>query len=803
MKILGSPLIRPDKFHRDQLAHLWVKDTTKVTNNIVIENLDFRSKLDRGIRRLKARDLLPYLSPSTLAISKWMGHMDQVWATNTLIWTEIHGAEEFLFLKRNGVFNSISHFIETSSSISSYIKRFSAENAGVKQMYAELNSLSGFLTNDILETDWKAELSALAHGGNSHGLIGSDWKADFLKSNSKIKLPSAHDTKPDYISFYDYIDSGEWLTAGSSSIGRVDWEADKTKGHFKARKNMLHYVYTSQELFDMVMDWDAISRNKAFVKDEVGKRRLAVSSNIEGYLAESYFLRLYGHPYKNWKYVTLDESQGQAHNRTAKICNLLKGGAWSLPFDFKSFDHQPTAWEIQAMVDSNLSEVSVPDGAAHEWAKIAGKIRHSYRHSEISMTIDQKHYKEKVTGGLPSGVRMTSLIGNQWNAVITNIVLSYAAEITGHEPADAGARGDDIYIVDYSPIYLAIVRECYKAVNAIGMDAKFGICDGVCEFLRNEISKTGQRGWANRSIPSITQRKPWNPSPWGVSTQVTTTRENIATLERRLLLSTNFLHHANKVKWSKYFKQSYKWLELPTREGGLGVYPDSGWRPGCKISLAIAKSVKFTNLIPTSPKWVKLNDEQANEFTQIKMNKLLATDDIVDVSKYTNQGVLNRVRRIKTIWTRIDVERLWLPGMITPQALSTSRWKTATHRVDERWENFTFMEVMQDAQNVAKILDISMSDLLKTKFPKTWEKVKGLEASGWHRTDAINIVNGSWPSSTIFRISPLVNIFIQNAISKQMQYVKGRLAIARRTYAYTWSGEQQMIEEGILRTYGY
>lgn len=706
-------------------------------------------------------------------------------------------------LKARGYFNDIATFLDQASTLSSWIKRFGPNEIVNKQRYSELNTLVGYMNSDLKPTDWKAELQSLAHGGQPHGLVGSDWRSDFARSNAQIKATAAHALRPEYISLFDYIQSGAWLTAGSSSIGSVRWEAGEHAGSFKARKNMLVYIYTSAELYDLVQRWDGVSRNRAFTKDELSKRRLAVASNIEGYLCESYFLALYGHPYKNWKYVTLDETPGETHNRTAAISDMLANGAYALPFDFKGFDHQATQWEIEHMVNSNLDDIQVPTSGAAEWSTIKAKISKSYHTAQITMRIDNHVITEHVTGGLPSGVRMTSLIGNQWNAIVTNIVLEYARELTDDTPLAVGVRGDDTYIIHQSPLYLAIVREMYKAVNAVGLDSKFGICHQVCEFLRNEISASGQRGWANRSIPSVTQRKPWNPSPWGIANQVITTRDNIATIERRLGDALPFLHHANKVKWSKYFKQSYKWLELPTREGGLGVYPDQGWRPGRKLSLAMPKSVAFQNIIPTSPAWVQLNDEQAKLYSTLQMNNLLATDDIVHVSKYTNQGTLAYMRKFKTTWTRQTVQRSLLDGLIVPQPLSTTLWKPVLHPTDEKWNGFSFMTVVATASSVARATDTTVKDILSERFPRTWGRIQDLEQQGWHRTDAINIVSGKFPTTSTFRIHPSLTLFISNAMSKQMRHTRGRSKIAARLYALTWSGECQMVEQHALRTYAY
>lgn len=750
------------------------------------------------------RDIINNIDEDILTYAKkWFWHMDQVWATNLIIWTQLHGIHSIDQLKKRGFLNDAITFAAEGDRLSSWVKRFSQTATLTKVKYSELNSLVGYLTSDLVPTDWKEKVDALAHGGNPHGLVGEDWEYVFKASNQDIKIPSSHYIKPSFIDFFSYLQSGQWITGGSSSIGNVEWEVADEHGSFRARKNMLQYLYSTEELYSMCIEWDGITHNRGFIKDELAKRRLAVSSSLQSYLLDAYFLRLYGHPYKGWKYVTLDESSGTAHNRTAEISTKLSQGCYALPFDFKQFDHQATTDEIIWMIESNLAEVAVPPGNQDEWDAISLLILKGYKNATISMFIDNKKYTDNVTGGLPSGVRMTSLIGNQWNAIVTNIVIDRAVQMSQAEIPLVGVRGDDVYIVHQSPIFLAIVRDVYKAVNAIGHDAKFGICHSICEFLRNEISPDGSLGWSNRSIPSLTQRKPWNPQPWGVSHQVRTTADNIRTLERRIFGECNFLHQSNKVKWSKYFKQSYKWLELPTRLGGFGVYPDKGWRPGRKLSLPIAKSVTFKGLKPNPPRWVSMTTQQNEKYSSIQMNRLLAMDDIAYASKHTNAGQLEYMRTFKTVWTVQKVFHDHAYGVHTPQPRSTVRWEASYSPRLEFNHGISFLEVLSTANSVAQAMDTTVGSIMAKLFPRTWYIIQRYERTGWHRSDAINLAIGVYPTSTLFKIHPILTVFVANACKLSMEGIYKRTDVNKALYAYTESAEKQMVEQGALRTYAY
>lgn len=771
-------------------------------------DIPYRCNADRATRRLHFDDLKKFVKQETLNAVKWLGHFDPIIITNFTIWIEIHGVHLFNMLLEGGVLNDVESLTGKGSALSSYVKRFTNDPFNLKQAFAELNVLTGHMNSDLIAVDWIQKMMELAHGGNPHGVEQEKWLEVFADSLGDIS-GTPPSKKPQFQTLKDYIASGKWITAGSSSIGSVEWEHDQKQGVFKARKNMIPLLFTTDELYELVMNWDGVTVSRAFIKNEISKRRLAVASNFEAYIMDSYLMYLYGDAWKNWKYITLDETPQQTQHRSARAARLLSEGAWALPFDYDKFDHQATTPELMIIVNKMLDAVTVPSWYGETWTHIKRLIRSGYQHGIMRIkTPEGETVETKVTGGLPSGVRLTSLIGNVWNAVVTNVVVRIAVHLTRVHPDAVAVRGDDTYIISKSPAYLALIRRLYQAVNAEGQDKKFAIVPRVCEFLRNELSAKGQRGWGNRSITSVTQRRPWTSAPWGVDQQVTITRCVIDSLFRRVKVDLTFLHRANMTKWSRFYRQSSNWLCLPKRLGGIGLYEDRGWRPSGKLPLTIEDRVHYPNIIPTSPPWVDMTREQQIEYSRLEMTIRLSTDDIPKASLKRKDELIQTVRATKITWHKElplkpkHVEaNCPLPTMpcIWP---SRHRAPREIYKCQDGTE-VSFEEALATASNVARASHVSVRDLLAPRFPVTWELIRGWERRGWHRTDAINIVLGKTPTELPSPLHPELVVFVQEQIALRLAKWSGRKEIASALYECTRGIVDSIIRKGGLDLYAY
>lgn len=792
---MSNGLIRTDSLSWEK-AIRWlkrkfpkIKDTTTKTSDMETKP---RTKADLAVRRLKLEDITSYI-PSTRDTLSWIAHLDTILATNILIWTEVFGFDRFMQLKTTGMFNNLETFIEMSSAASTEFKRY-PKSDGSKYALAELNVLTGYLQSDIEETDWTAKLAELAHGGETHGICPHTWKTQFDDTCSLVIQRGRH-TSPKFRTLFEYIQSGDWITPGSSSIGSVKWSYDGKVGKFRARKNMLEELYTPIELYRIVMKWNGQLESKAFTKDELSKRRIAVASNIESYLVEAYILSILGHIYKGWNYITLDESPVTNHQRTSKVMQALGRKEWALPFDFKNFDHQPTTYEIETIIMHCQALADIPLGYKSKWTSICSKMLHSYRNNTITMTMGGKHIKLNMTGGLPSGVRWTSLLGNIWNCVMTTIARNTTASLLGTDMiTDIGIRGDDTYILSRNPSALLLFRYAYAAINAIGADSKFGIAQNVCEFLRTEISPTEVNGWPNRAIPSITQRKPWNPEPWEPGSEATTLAANIYMLERRSKRPLPQLHHANMSKWSKFTGLSPNWLSLPKRLGGFGIYEYTGKLTTAKLPRPLRPQIQFSGLTPAPPlKWINLTEQELLALSNTRMLERVASDDIPGPQPYFAREYIAQCRKVSAAWTQ-DTAYPPKPGTIRhpnvqpPQIADHVFWPSETGARYDDWNDMTPMEFIQQYQQLVRSGIEKLQPMvwyLENYYTEFYRAMRYWERRGWHRTDAIDLARGFTPIEPVRKIHPILTAYIKESVSRSgLANWLGRKSIARNlTYA--------------------
>lgn len=776
-------------------------DETSYVSGTKPDSFSPRIKADLSTRRLRLEDVAEEEDSDILG---WLTHFDVITATNVLIWTKVWGKEIFMKCKWLGMFNSIEGFVTMGSDLSSYVKRFPLDD-GCKQAFAEINVLSGYMQNDIKETDWEEEFEKLAHGGAEHGLIGED-----ILSTMRDQM-SLYMSKPAtgrFMTFKEYIESGEWATSGSSSIGKIEWSTTGERGKFKARKNMLEYLYTSEELWKIASNWDGKLVSKVFTKDELSKRRLAVASNIESYLHESYALRLLGHSYLGWPMITLDESPKKAHERSSGICLELGRDRWALPFDFKAFDHQATTDEVVLMLENNLNTITVPNEYKKSWTVVKHKILKSYRMNTLIMQTGKQKFKAQMTGGLPSGVRVTSLIGNQWNALMTLRAKEIAKQLLRYDPEyTIGIRGDDTYILANKAAELLVFRYAYMSINAVGLDSKFGISQKVCEFLRNEITAKGMRGWSNRSIPTMTQRKPWTSDPWSLTAPTETTAGNIRNFERRLGFEVEWLHRSNMEKWKRYTKQSAKWLELPKIAGGVGCYPWHGYTPTSTIPKISTQGISVDNkLAPRKPEWsIELNEEQQQHYSEEKLKSTFVSDDVSAVTSHARTDVLMEFRKTKTSWVKERIDWRISDHVPTraPPINNSVYWPHRKYPLEAETISLA-MKIISDYPAIRKLIDSTLGQLLEKHVPAFYGLMKEYESRGWHRTNAINLCVGSENTAIQNGMHPILTPFVEEAVRDAgSRFWRGRKNIAVRTYQSSRSASEQIIQSPGYLLYEY
>lgn len=781
-----------------------IKDKPVRTKGKLLE-LEPRCKGDLAISRLKMKDLIGRFDKENITWAENnICHLDVILVTNLMIWAQIWGLEKLKALHATGILNSFEEFATLGSKVSAYVKRFPFDKNDCKARYAEINTLTGYLQNDFGNFDYDKEFEALATGDSEHP---EWWKEVFVR---KLDQLMTHQEHKKYVSFEEYVKEGMWITSGSSSIGKVDWSYDGDTGKFKARKNMILDLYTKEELYDLAINWDGNLDNRVFIKDELAKRRLAVASNIEAYLNQGYLYYLFGHGFKNWKYITLDETPGETHNRNCDTVAALKDGCFALPFDFKGFDRQPTIWEVKQITKKVISQIKymIPEHDRIIFNKIAAKNISCYDNNYLYSPLTKETKKQ--TNGIPSGIRPTSFIGNVWNMTTTDIARDQTNLILGKDNIRLIAlKGDDTKILAKDFLTCLVFRYSYQAINAIGENSKFGIMQNCCEFLRTEISTSGVRGWCNRAIPSVTQRKPWNPQPWTANQQVETTANNIYLLERRTKMDLSWLHQANKIKWSKFTEQSYHWLHLPKHLGGFGIYEWQGWNTLSKLPLADIPTFDVPNLIQDSIdlKWLKMNSEEKRKYQKVEFSAKIAADDIPGPQKFISMNYIRELRKIKTVWFKEEVPEYRIYKIEGPTA-ENRIWPRNQLKAREKGPEGMpmFSEFIRQHQTAkkAKIKVPSLKECLSKWYPDAYNIMVESERKGWHRTDAINLAAGKVPLEPTKILNPILTPWISKiAVKSGLLQWRGRRNIALRLTSVCKQAVRLMQDEGGKTMYAF
>ncbi|KAL1466843.1 hypothetical protein MTO96_026369 [Rhipicephalus appendiculatus] len=201
--------------------------------------------------------------------------------------------------------------------------------------------------NPVKETEELASGGQRAHGLVLDSDLDSEGILDRIHNLVRYKPGRVCDNRP----FVKWLRSCEWERSGSSSIRRVEYEVEvdgeRRRGHFKARKNLILDVFPFDDLVERVRQHDS-QENKALVKSEFGKVRLAVSAPLDVYLQQGFLYGVSGSAYLSWPGNTPEESVGEEMRRTERTFVQMASGAYALPYDFARFDHQPTTDEVVA-----------------------------------------------------------------------------------------------------------------------------------------------------------------------------------------------------------------------------------------------------------------------------------------------------------------------------------------------------------------------------------------------------------------------------------------------------------------------
>jgi hypothetical protein len=633
-----------------------------------------RTKTDLALRRSRLLDWVKFLRSNgklevimeVLCYTRigW----DLIFVTNVLASVCVFGIEWWRRWKWLGAFNGdLAHFLTTAKKVNDLGK-----TVGIRDKdwtwYVECSCLSGYRNPPFEGFDVKHEVEELANGGVDHNYFGYHWDALCSEFLSMDYHPV------DYISFDAFVCGAEWLTAGSSSVGRIVLTtSDGNTITVKARKNMVADVIDLETLAKDAVKSEE-QENYAIIKSELGKLRLAVAGDIYTYLKQTWINYLLGGAYYDWVGNTSEENfvaQTQRLNKMLELCSTHFG----LPYDYAGFDHQPTTAEIIGIVRllCKHARLNVPPGHLAEYDLIAENVIHGFYHSTLETRISgEEKIKLKVKGGLMSGLRWTSVVGNAWNSVITGLVLKLL-QMWGI-PTDTITRyirGDDSAIFVPNWATGAAVNLGYDAVGAKAGEGKFSLQNHQMEFLRVWFD-TRCRGYPARALPGLTQRKPWSSNPWSEDMILKALYDTCRTLKRRVYsrsLEIDKIWKTLRRIWCTDHSLPDAVCWTPTFAGGFGIEPSPigyTWKIVPPVPKAQPKNLIYPSnqntwradrILKYAKERYDLDlGERATEIASEELVNTISSDNVPSIAKEVRQSWLYQVRRAKCKVVKTEVE---------------------------------------------------------------------------------------------------------------------------------------------------
>lgn len=675
----------------------------------------------------------------------------------------IHGPELITVMQRLSMFRSIGHFTAGAGALNMISKRMPAK-IDQRLTYAELGNLTGYRMPPMPGFDIINETRELAEGGAEHGIYG--WKNEFQELMEEITAGQKIN-RVEFMTLEQYIANDAAATAGASSVGKVHYTFDGKEHKFKARKNFLLDILSAEQIYGLVERNAHRQEARAFVKPELGKMRVAVTGDLESYLVTSWLNYLAGHCYTSWEGSTLEEDRWRQMERMDRMIRQLIE-RFSLPFDYKGFDHQPELWEVKAMCRHFFSAVfvNVPleyQSYVQEWIDIAVE---SFDESTCVLIDQQRRYEFDVTGGVQSGIRLTSLLGNFWNQIMTKAARKFQPRAKAIE--DAYLRGDDSSLVCDSYQTCLLARLAYAAINAVGQDPKYGIHYQQSEFLRIWYTSERVYGYVNRAIPSLSQRKPWTSDPWDPDAVVLAQISTLNIIERRTGQTFARIRRRIEDVWAKKRKVPVELLAIPRSRGGLGVYAWTGavinvqYPSGERVEVDFTTSPgseeryvrKFEKLVKTD---VVLSNKDLKQIQQQEMNRKSSADDLPEIARYNRQKFKDNMASLGKIEVSYEsVVPLTTISRLALQLEYLRRLETIEDLKRIEFGAMTFGQFRDTEEYVRALQELSQWQSINfwteiAKYSPQFEvAVRAWEKKGMHRTMAMDFLFGKLeaPSST-------------------------------------------------------
>jgi len=808
-QVLGSVLVLPPRIHDDDVLKVWPA----------------RTESDLAIRRSRFRDVARFYfnskrwSELVIRANHLLG-FDYITVCNVLWAAELLSTDKFdwwNFYVELGAFEAGSdHFAAVAKQVNSWCKKYPVAETIERMNVVECAGLTGYRNLPFPGFDAVAETQALAHGGEDHGLERRDLAPSFLSAVDR--LLAVYPKEVSVPQFQDFVLSGDWATAGASSVGRVEWSWDDDAGSFKARKNLVPEVVDLNKYYPTVEE-SRSQVNYAIIKSELSKVRVAVASDLPIFLKMEWLTRWMNHAYKDWPGSTIEEDVVEQTRRQRQMWEKIRS-SWNLPFDFEGFDHQPTTLELVAMFTKicRTTRSAVPLHELDEYDRIVDDVLTSFTQSTLSTPAQMPPVRIfKVLGGLMSGLRWTTLAGNAWNLVMSTMVRDILSEwgLTS-EQFSVWLRGDDSAISSSSYAHVLLFRVLYEAIGARGADGKFGVLHQQSEFLRLWYSPTGLKGYMSRSVPSIVQRKPWNPEPLDDATSMSAIRDALYTIRRRggPVDKLDKAWASVKQTWSQEHHLSQVWLQIPLPRG-LGVEPWDGetMLSGRLHKLRLPQNLKVVNSTGFTKRritkyyssWMPVSESEAELLAHIELVQKVAADDVPAISSAARSrhkreqkqaaGVLNRRLRTRLVLdleiSTATLQEFYLAAALPAHESSVTPEPDGStygrHRATfARWK---------DVRKVLSIRGLSVFKWAATNWPSLTGDIIDLERRGLTRSEAVGWLFGEPLTKAIGLVHPALYSVLNASVVRVMSLYRSKSRIG--VFSSITSYVSQAIEKGL------
>jgi hypothetical protein len=737
----------------DTWAHKIAKaETLKNVSNrrefeeVCLEIWPFRVKADRVLRRIRIWDVYQLYNDHELFMSRMKFTLGHGYLRAMIALLAFLGNDSKWYELLSWVFRKdMETYTAIMKSLSDHVKAFETDDDWHK--YAELHNLTGYRNLPWPGYDPEDDTRALAEGGDRDH---PTWKFSFKWWLNRAMDGTWKSTQSE--TFDQFVKSGRWLTGGSSSQGRlyVEWKGKKYK--IKCSKKTSIFVLDADELVAMSQA-KILQESFAFVKNESGKLRIAVASDLETYLKMFYVVDQSGRGYKQWEAVTRNDDARRKLTRMMGVVDRCRLGDYGMPWDYAGFERQVKTSELQTVWDA-LGRAALRNNGTREMQHIIANVRQGLANSII--ITPNRTTKLKVEGGLPSGLYLTSLMGDVFNKAAVMCVLSDMRYLGIDDLSidDVMIQGDDTSVMAHAASNLQIFDWLLTRHGFVGGTGKFGIIKSRNEFLRVAYDNLGALGYPARSLIGVAMRKPWSEQPLDEADVIRSCLESVNTTYRRGLNVGKWSDRLLRF-WCRTRKISYLAARAPQMCGGLGLgKPVANVRVKRETEAKIQPTVtnaKYDWKVEVESirigEWFDIKDKQGVfKMAEDDLRNMVTKGDTGDIGKANREAQMARWRNAKVVRLK-DISMSWQVNRVTPiREWLVQKRKQKQFGVDHRRENL--IAEWKRWREYGIINDDQLEFAKKTKMRSRFTGGKNLTAKDrklWRAGD-LSIYNGKWNS---------------------------------------------------------